>query len=372
MIVLLCALLWVGLTSAQDTVPPVYCKTHVDCTSQGAYYEKPFRKTFALCERGKCVSLKENQPCKTPAECGYNHSCLRGKCVLGGSGTACRIDSEHCMPGFACDAATSKCVKGVAGTVCRTKDECGFGNSCYLDLPTPKARAKRSGTCKPGTAFTYACRRDSHCVGNLKCFRRWVTRKQSSVRMCGVPADYSRTPFPLGFGACATNKQCLRGLSCIDGYCQPRNLGQPCKIDYYAGNRQCSMYNVCKNGRCVYAREGDTCRSVSGSGYNDQCPPGLTCDALRGRGLGKVGKCVKGVEGRICYDGRECSHNLVCGSSGYCAKSAEGQRCFSNLFCPSGSVCRRSTKKCTFKLWEVPENDKFPEMGALEEMQVDQ
>lgn len=259
------------------------------------------------------------------------------------------------MPGFACDKTSKSCVRGVAGVFCRDKDDCGFGNSCYLELPTPAARAQRRGICKPGLENTYACTRDMHCAGDLVCFS--LSLNGNSFRRCGKLANFSSTPFPNGFGKCATKYDCV-GLDCVAGRCQPRALGQRCAINPYDKSYNCPPYTTCEKGKCRYALAGSACYSGYGDAFRDTCSPGFQCTAATGVGAGKPGTCVAGDVGMRCYDGRECKVGLVCGSSRVCAKSAEGQRCLSNFWCPTGAQCHMYNRKCTFGI--VPPRARFP------------
>ncbi len=338
----------------------IRCKTHVDCTSSAEFFAAPFGKTFALCDKGYCVSLLANKKCNRVNDCGYHHSCMNGKCVLGGAGAKCMINSINCVPGYACDEKTRRCVKGVAGVTCRDKDECGFGNSCYQVLPLPRQRAQRQGTCRPGTLDTYACRRDSHCVGKLRCLSKTITTRDRlfTEYKCARLTNFRRSRFPFGFRRCATDNQCGPGLNCLRRRCQPIQLGQFCNFDFIAANRQCSTFTACVNRKCVYAKEGDTCYSETG-GMNSQCAPGFRCTAPRNVGLGRPGICTKGVEGNKCDDGSECAKGLVCGTSKICTRSAVGQRCRSNYWCPAGLECHMYTNRCA-RPSDVPARARYP------------
>lgn len=343
------------------------CSDHRDCTSKDEFFFEPFGVTSALCQLGRCVSLRENQACTRVNDCGFHHSCVNGRCKLGGVGDPCRTDSVNCAVGYACDGSKNKCVRGVAGVQCYGLDECGFGHSCFLQFPLPKNRIERRGMCKVGGLGTDACRRDNQCIGRMICVPRTVTTVNSVFKQyrCGIPADYSSTPFPQGFGSCDTDQECRiyssEELTCIKGRCQPLALGQPCVFDFIAGNRQCSTFTACVNGRCAYAKEGDRCWSQVG-GMNTQCPPGFQCTAPRDQGVGKEGKCVPGIEGLKCFDGQDCASNLVCGTSGKCTRSAEGQLCRSDYYCPKGLVCNKFTAACA-RPEDVPAKGRFPEVA---------
>lgn len=355
-------------TAYRKFPPPVFCSSHIDCTSYDEMLSLPFRKTFALCDRGRCASLRTAQMCTKDSQCGFHHSCGRnGKCVYGGLGASCSINAIDCAPGFACDATTKKCVRGVTGVVCRSRDSCGFGNFCVFPPGLPPPGSRKSGVCKRGSLGTLGCRRDSHCVGNLRCLAKTISKNIngsfdiSTEYRCSRIVNFRRTRFPFGFRRCTTNAQCNKistdRLTCERGYCQPLALGQTCKFDFVASNRQCDQFTACVNGKCAYAREGDKCYSETG-GRNGQCAPGFRCTAPRNVGLGKPGICTKGVAGNICSDGSECSR-LICGTSGKCTNSAQGQLCRSDFWCPRGLVCNRNTKKCA-RPWKVPRSARYP------------
>lgn len=351
-------LLWLLPTVclAQTAIPPIACKTHTDCTSR----RNPGQLLFALCERGVCVRLPTVVNCAKPNDCGFHQSCLNRRCVLGGDGAPCGINSANCMPGFSCDAASKKCVKGLAGVVCRHKDDCGFGHSCLF--------GKKDGVCKLGTEGTFACRRDTHCKGPLRCFSRPFTRGNlSNLQVgteyrCGRPVDLPGKE-PKTFGTCDTEAGCGAQIgssqfACLRGKCHPLNLGQPCKLDLVAGNRHCGAYSTCQNGRCAPATAGKPCRSEAGIQFNAQCEPGTRCNAPEGVGLGRPGTCIVGELGEPCRDGRECKKGFVCGTGEKCAKSAEGQRCSSDYWCPEGMRCSKKRRTCT--KGPIPPEDRFP------------
>ena len=338
----------------------VRCASHVDCTTTADWRAVPYGKTQALCEKGYCVSLLVNKKCTRADDCAFHQTCMNGKCVVGGEGDDCNIGSVNCAPGYACDAKTKKCVKGVNGVTCRDKQECGFGHSCYQVLPLPKQRALRKGTCKPGKLGSFACRRDSHCVGDLRCLQRfvnWIHITPYIEYKCSKVADFSKSRFPLGFKKCDLNNDCGPHLQCVNGRCQPTSLGQFCNYDY-SSSRQCPTFTACVNKRCVYAKEGDRCFSEVG-GLNFQCAPGFRCTAPQGVGLGRPGICTKGVEFSKCDDGAECADGLICGTAKKCVKSAYGQRCRSNYWCPAGLECHMYTNRCAYPK-DVPARARYP------------
>lgn len=238
---------------------------------------------------------------------------------------------------------------------CRTKTDCGFGNSCYLERPVPKKIELRSGVCKPGLFNTWACRRDGQCVGDLVC-----ARKPAGWRCEPISAYAGNTRIPNGFANCTRNFDCGARFVCKAGRCHASQLGAKCTIDKFPGRSPCSFLTNCLRGTCTYSSEGDPCYNENRY-YTAPCSIGLVCDAPRGSKYGTPGKCVKGLEGSVCWDAHECSDGLICGTSRKCVKSAEGQRCLSDFWCPAGAVCRKSSKKCTFDVKSVPAGDRFPE-----------
>ncbi len=169
----LCAFLLVPVTGMR-----IRCKTREDCTSKGELYSRPSFTSNSWCDNGYCVSSLASQKCSRVNGCGYHHSCMQGKCVLGGTVLVQNAGSTPSITlPVASDERTRTCVRGVAGVTCRHKDECGFGKSCYQVSPLPLQRAQRQGTCRPGTLDTYTCRRDSHCVGDLRCLTKAIATR---------------------------------------------------------------------------------------------------------------------------------------------------------------------------------------------------
>lgn len=91
MLALLCLL--PVLCAGQTAIPTVSCETHGDCTSiraQDAARGHLNGPGAILCERGICVPLNLNAPCKRPNDCGWHRSCHNGRCAVGGLGAATR------------------------------------------------------------------------------------------------------------------------------------------------------------------------------------------------------------------------------------------------------------------------------------------
>eukprot|EP00171_Calliarthron_tuberculosum_P019099 IDg19099t1 len=312
MIVLIAALALVLPATAQ-TIP---CKKSADCLPLHVY-------DFIWCSGGLCQAENLGKNCSGSLfECGNLRSCVNGTCQFGVTGAPCSTRLRNCMIGYACDALTKKCVPGVTGTTCRTTGDCGQGNSCFLEEPVARKKEERRGVCKPGLFNTWACTKDSQCATGL------VLRKK---------------------------------MICVEGKCQPRNLGDRCQLAKYKGVPVLLLHELRQWQVCI--PEGRRRLHQSKRYYTAPCSVGMLCDAPRNSMFGTRGKCVRGIEGMTCWDAHECEAGLICGTSRVCTKSAEGQRCLSNYWCPRRSVCRKSTKRCTFAVDSVPVWDRFPEVN---------
>jgi len=112
---------------------------------------------------------------------------------------------------------------------------------------------------------------------------------------------------------CGDDRDCLTGLSCVDGVCAEE--GQPCR-----GDRDCRFNQECAEGLC---RQIDHyCEQ------NRDCPNGSLCDGAARRCIAEAGHCIDEAD---CVQDERCL-NAVC-------VPANVEPCTSDAACADNLIC---------------------------------
>lgn len=268
----------------------------------------------------------------------------------------CRAD-ERCVGGWCEPIADAP--RGTAGfcQACDQAEDCIEDGALCVEFESGERACAR------------ACASDHECPAGYECLD--ISDRPEHANQC-IPApdaEGHRTCTASPDGSCQGDRDCARGLSCVDGQCVEATPGCQLASD-------CSADESCIDGTCVAnpapecredrdCAEGLICRDATCvdpcADPSFQCDADCAADADCADGQACVdGRCVEPTtpctadsecEGAICLDGvcsaPECSTGADCGEDGtflcvggHCraacaadADCAEGLRCHAPGFC---------------------------------------
>ncbi len=204
---------------------------------------------------------------------------------------------------------------GLLPPACTTNDDCAGGLVCGED--------------EGGAAACVSCATDGDCDRAQEC--------EPGTRTCVFKADWGEE--------CDAHEDCPLGLFCVQGLCQPGVVVLPC-----GALGQCPEGKRC-NGPLQVCEEDIGCYDSRDCPTDEVCNPGTLRCEVRCTAETQVDVCA--ARERCTDDGRcvECESDDQCGpgltcnaSAGRCAGTLT---CFSDLACAAGLVCNRATQTCT-------------------------
>jgi len=275
---------------------------HLDCYCGGAsncqsgYCVIPQNKRIGQCSNGEL-----GDRCTVANDCASGY-CALGKCVSGEEGALCD-DSNDCKDQYKClDAGSQKkCL------TCTMDRHCSTGLYCV---------AFQCGNGDLGAK----CSGDDNCKNNYFCVDEGggIKRCRSGdlLQPCNDHGDCIE-PFQCGSDDrchyCATDVDCSEGDYCVDYECSPGDIGSACVDDY-----DCDSGYFCVDEKCQSGGNGSPCVHTNQQNFNDDCNPGLTCDAINS-------KCGCAESGCSCNENGDCDSNLSCSSSGFCRSNVNAE-----------------------------------------------
>lgn len=126
---------------------------------------------------------------------------------------------------------------------------------------------------------------------------------------------------PSGQQGCQSNSQCPEAYRCRFNTCVDINTLRACTVSEAV--QQCLKGQVCFEGFCSVAGEGDPCQ-------NQQCPLGLVCDENSNPPVCRRGK--------TCKENADCDEDFVC-ERFLCVRERTIGECTTTDDCPEGLFC---------------------------------
>jgi len=334
--------------SDADCSWPRVCDLGFDCS-------KGCREAYLPAPEGECsrtLDCKQGSVCVPQAGSGrWVYRCLPAQKCGDGEGVACQSSrfchSRFCGPDSICTLA------------CQGLLDCPRGQDCASgEFSLPTGGVYPLIICRPGLGGEVGepCQNDGDCRED-SCLRLDAFRGRCS-KPCNTSADCPDNFFcrpvedksfcwPEAFsGKCASDQDCLPGLSCaLVG--EPLQLECANREELLPAGERCKENSECRSGLCI--AEG-LCSALCAVG--EDCPIGMVCEleelSIAGQ-RGFLRHCILPASGKICWSSWDCPQGEVCrlyyftsglGPDGRCRPfgtgASAGEECISSAGCADG------------------------------------
>ncbi len=265
----------------------------------------------------------------------------------GANGASCFASSD-CLADLYCDTRSScpgVCTPRVplGETVIQYLQECVAGGYAYGGVCRPYVAEGASCAALSGAFFSQSCQEGLVCTAAEVCtkttYYAGLDEPCGPQRACSVGlrcAGATCARRLTAGGLCGGPGECLAGLSCVAGRCEPHigKAGATCEAATF---RSCDIGLFCNRPGSTTV---GTCAPLRGTGAaceeGSQCAVGLFCAATDGA----LGECrTRLLEGDGCLSSDVCGDGLYCSYDNRCTpQKAAGVSCESSDECQS-STC---------------------------------